>query len=449
MLNKFLFLSLFCCLINSCAELGNEPNYKADLKEIQKKGKLTVLFENSTLSYFEYRGKKMGFEFEILDSFSRYIGLPLEVKVIYNSKQFRSHLIDGEGDLIAANLAVSLNQKNDFNYTAPYYYTHQVLIQRNEENPIKDPLDLNRKTIHVRQNSAFSIRLHSLQEEIGEHIKVKSIKTDPITEDLIEMVANKQIDYTVAHENLARISKELHPNLNIKTPISFKQKIAFGIRYSSPELKNLLDRFLNKYCESQHYKDLKKRYFDYLEETPVEITLIKKGQISPFDVIFKKVAAKYGWDWRFLAAVAYKESRFNPNARGFGGAYGLMQFMPNTGPKYGVLPSSSPEVQIEGGMKLINKIFTSWSNISNTEQRMKFTLASYNAGKGHIDDAQKLASEYGLNPTIWDGNVAVMVQKLALPEYYRSHLVKCGAYRGHAVSYANSVLSKYNEWSGN
>jgi membrane-bound lytic murein transglycosylase F len=186
-----------------------------------------------------------------------------------------------------------------------------------------------------------------------------------------------------------------------------------------------------------------------LKETPNEIVLIKKGQMSPFDAIFKKVASEYGWDWRFLAAVAFKESHFNPNARGFGGAYGLMQFMPNTGPKYGVVPGSTPEVQIAGGMKLISKIYNSWSSIPDSDQRMKFTLASYNAGKGHIDDAQRLASEYGLDPKVWDGNVAVMVQKLTMPEYYRSPVVKCGAYRGHAVSYASSVFSKFKEWSGN
>ena len=263
------------------------------------------------------------------------------------------------------------------------------------------------------------------------------------------MVANNQIDYTVAHENLARISKELHPNLNIKISLSFKQKIAFGLRNSSPQLKKKLDEFLTKYCSSEEFKELKKRYFDYLTEIPNEVILIKRGQLSPFDAIFKKEAAKYGWDWRFLAAVAFKESRFNPNARGFGGAYGLMQFMPNTGPKYGVLPGSSPETQIAGGMKLINKIYTSWTDIPDKDQRLKFTLASYNAGKGHIDDAQRLAAEYGLNPKIWDGNVAVMVQKLAVPEYYRSPIVRCGAYRGHAFSYVNSVFAKYKQWCGN
>lgn len=448
MFNKLVFLVIISILISSCSELKKDKVVSIDLKEIRKKGKLTVLFENSSMSFFEYRGKKMGFEYEILDSFSKQIGLPLEIKVVSDARDFKRFLNDGEGDLIAANLAISLKDKKNINYSDAYYFTNQVLIQRSSDSVIKEPMDLCQKIIYVRKNSAFDRRLHSLQEEIGERIYVRSFKNDPITEDLIEMVSNKEIDFTIAHENLARISKELHPNLNIKTPISFKQKIAFGIRHKSPGLKKELDLFLESYCKSSEFKDLKKKYFDYIDETPSEQYSFKNGQISPFDAIFKKEAAKYGWDWHILAAVAHKESKFNPNARGFGGAYGMMQFMPNTGPKYCVYPTSSPEVQIAGGMKMLASIYRTWQEIPNTDQRLKFTLASYNAGRCHIEDAQKLAVENGLNPKTWDENVALMVKKLSYPEYYRSGKLRCGAYRGHAVSYVNSVFARYQGWSG-
>jgi Predicted soluble lytic transglycosylase fused to an ABC-type amino acid-binding protein len=123
-----------------------------------------------------------------------------------------------------------------------------------------------------------------------------------------------------------------------------------------------------------------------------------------------------------------------------------MQFMPRTGASYGVNPSSTPEEQINAAMKMINKVYLSWASIPDTEQRLKFMLASYNAGKGHIDDAKRLAIKYGLNPQIWDGNVQVMVKNLADPTYYRDPLVKCGAYRGPASSYATKVYQKYLSW---
>ena len=132
--------------------------------------------------------------------------------------------------------------------------------------------------------------------------------------------------------------------------------------------------------------------------------------LSDYDEMFKASALKRNWDWRFLASIAYQESRYNPKARGFGGAYGMMQFMPNTGPSFNVYPDSPPEVQIDAGMQYIDKLYNAWDNIESREQRLKFTLASYNAGKGHVEDAVRLAEKLGYNPTIWDENVELMIK---------------------------------------
>jgi membrane-bound lytic murein transglycosylase F len=432
--------------MSSCSSISDREHVGIDLKEIHKKGKLTVLLENSSLSFFEYRGKKLGFEYEILDAFAKSINLPLELKVVSNSKDFFRLLNDGEGDILAANLAISLADKKIINYSEPFYFAEQVLIQRQNESLIREPLDLIEKTIYVRKNSCFQKRLSSIQEEIGSKIAVKTFDNDPITEDLIEKVANGEINYTLAHENLARISKELHPNLNIQTKISFKQKIAFALRLKSPKLKKSLDLFLEKYCVSNEFKELKKKYFDYLSNQVVVDFNFKNGNLSPFDDLFKDAANKYSWDWKILVAISHKESRFNPNAIGLGGAFGLMQFMPLTGRIYGVGPSSTPKEQIDAAMKMLDKTYRSWSSVPDPEQRMKFTLGSYNAGRCHIEDAQKLARDNGLNPSLWDGNVELMVKKLSDPDYYGSASLRCGAYRGGAVSYVRTIYSNYKAW---
>lgn len=432
--------------MSSCSTISDREHVAIDLKEIKKKGKLTILVENSSLSFFEYRGKKLGFEYEILDSFAKSIHLPLELKVVSNSKDFFTLLNDGEGDILAANLAVSLENKKTINYSEPFYFTEQVLVQQQSQNLIKEPLDLIEKTIYVRKNSCFEKRLKSIQEEIGSKIVVKTFENDPITEDLIEKVANGEINYTLAHENLARISKELHPNLNFQTKISFKQKIAFALRLKSPKLKKSLDLFLQKYCESKEFLELKKKYFDYLSSQVAVEYNVTKGNLSPFDDLFKAAANKYAWDWKILVAISHKESRFNPNARGLGGAFGLMQFMPLTGQIYGVGPSSTPKDQIDAAMKMLYRTYRSWSSIPDPDQRMKFTLGSYNAGRCHIEDAQKLARVNGLNANLWDENVELMVKKLSDPEFYNSSNLRCGAYRGGAVSYVRTIYSNYQAW---
>ena len=103
-----LFFLFFIIIMSSCSSISDREHVGIDLKEIHKKGKLTVLLENSSLSFFEYRGKKLGFEYEILDAFAKSINLPLELKVVSNSKDFFTLLNDGEGDILAANLAMGV-----------------------------------------------------------------------------------------------------------------------------------------------------------------------------------------------------------------------------------------------------------------------------------------------------------------------------------------------------
>ncbi len=441
-----LFLAGLSALLLGCNFRSQQDEMRKDWAQITRTGKLTLLTENSTLSFFEFKGKRMGFEYEILDTFCKAHHLKLEVKVVNKLGDFVRMLRKGEGDVVAANLPIALRQQKYFNYSIPYYQTYQVLVQRKSDSIISEPAYLAGKTVYIRKNSAYEKRLLALQEEIGATIDIRYQKTAPLAEDLIEEVANGQIHYTLAHENQARIVKDMHPNLDIATRMSFEQRIAFALRPKSKILKEKLDAFLQSYIASEAYTQLKKRYFDYIASTPTEFYLTPKGALSPFDALFKKAAQVYNWDWKVLAAVAFKESRFNPNARGFGGAYGLMQFMPNTGPQFGVFPESSPEVQIRGGMRYLQTMSKRWASISDEQTRLQFTLASYNAGMSHIEDAQRLARAAGLNPNVWDGNVALMVNKLDEPQYYRSELVRCGAYRGQATTYVAKVLAIYARW---
>lgn len=444
---RFLLLLIgFSVLFQGCDFRSRRQEMRKDWTQIKAAGKLTLLTENTTLSFFEFKGKRMGFEYEILDTFCKANHLKLEVKVLNKLSDFGRLLRKGEGDVVAANLPIALRQEKYFQYSLPYYQTYQVLVQRKSDSIISEPAYLAGKTVYIRKNSAYENRLFALQDEIGATIDIRYQNTSPLTEDLIEEVVNGRIPYTLAHENQARVAKDMHPNLDIATRMSFEQRIAFGLRPKSKVLKQKLDAFLQVYLASEAYTLLKKRYFDYIVSTPTEFFLTPKGALSPFDAFFKKAAQKYNWDWKVLAAIAFTESRFNPNARGFGGAYGLMQFMPNTGPQFGVLPDSSPETQINGGMRYLNAVSKRWAGIADEQIRLQFTLASYNAGMCHIEDAQRLARAAGLNPNVWDGNVALMVKKLDEPEFYRSDLVRCGAYRGAATAYVAKVMGIYSRW---
>jgi len=437
---------------------------KIDLPELQKKGVLTMLTENSSTSYYIYRENELGFEYEILKDFAQHLGLKLQVKVVSDAKKFNNFLNDGEGDIIACNYVVTRNRKRMHEFSIPYFKTRQVLVQQKPNGwehmtpdeikryMITDPVGLKNRTIYVRNNSSYYQRLVNLQQEIGDTIYLREIEGDPVPEDYISAVATGALPLTVAEENIAKVSAKSNPQIDISTVISFSQSIAFGLRKTSPQLKKRLDNWLKNYIKSSRYNDIVSHYFgvdvfqntsEKVEEEPVKIA---EGAISPYDHIFKEKAKKHGEDWILLAAIAHQESRFNPNAIGLGGAYGLMQFMPISGPQYGVYPDSSPEEQIEGGAKMMKELLKKYAKVPQREDQIKFALAAYNAGYCHIDDAMKLAGKNGLNPYIWKDNVEVMLRNLSKPTYYRDNATQCGAYRGHAPDYAQSVYAKYIKW---
>ena len=425
-----------------------------DLPAILKRGKLTILAENASTSFFIYKGKKMGFEYEILREFAEDLGIPLDVKIINDLDKMNEQLNNGEGDILACNYAVTRDRQDIVSFSAPYFQTNQVLIQRKvktgDDAPaalIHDPIQLAQKKICVWPGSCYYNRLMNLQNEIGDTIFIKPTQGYQGVEELIELVADGQIDYTIAEKNIALINERYYDNIDASLAISFKQNIAFGLPKKAPLLKRRLDKWLKKFMQKEMYSFIKRKYFEQTNQISNyqnENFSSKRGAISPYDAVLRAEAVRYNVDWRLVAAIIYHESGFDPNARAFGGSYGLMQFMPGTGPNYDVYPSSPPETQIKGGMKFVAKLNNLYSNIPAGPERNKFILATYNAGTGHIQDARRLAQKKGMNPNLWENNVANIVLNLGKREYYGDPVVKSGSYRGrHTYHYVQKVLERY------
>jgi membrane-bound lytic murein transglycosylase F len=433
-----------------------------DLPYILQKKKLTVLFDNSILSYFNYKGKEMGFEYELMSEFAKHIGVELDVQLLENKDSLLFELNSGSVDVIACNYALTRERSKEMNFSTPFYKSPQVLVQRRPENwemlsaekkagaMITDPIQLAGKKVHVWKNSSYFQRLIHLQEEIGDSIKIIKQEGDIGTEELIEMVADGEIEYTISEQNLALLNQRFYDNLDVSVPVSIKQNIVFGMRKESSLLLAAMNEWLNSFLKSEKYSYIKSKYFDLknIASDPAElIASVIGGKISDYDDVFKKHGKTYGIDWRILASIAFQESRFNPNARGLGGAFGIMQFMPSTGKKYGVNSSSSAEKQIEAAAKLLSNTLKSFKSIPDTLQRYKFVLASYNSGQSHVEDAQRLARKYGKDPNIWDGHVKVMFKNLSKRKYFGDKVVKNGAARGwHTCNYVDKIYNRYESW---
>lgn len=174
------------------------------------------------------------------------------------------------------------------------------------------------------------------------------------------------------------------------------------------------------------------------------------GVISDYDHLFRRYAPVARWDWRLLAAQCYQESTFDPRARSWAGAAGLMQIMPSTADHLG-LPRTdiyNPEQNIAAASRYIAQLASKFSDVSNPSERIKFVLASYNGGAHHVRDAMALARKHGLSPYIW-ANVRGFILRLSQAEFYNDPVVKYGYMRGsETADYVDRIWLRWFDYRG-
>jgi membrane-bound lytic murein transglycosylase F len=440
---------------------GNEKMKMSDMENIRERGKLVVGADFSSTSYFIYRGQPMGYQYQMLQELANHLDLRLDVHVNTDIDEAFGQLNEGDIDLIAMNLTVTADRKNKVAFTVPHSQTRQVLVQRMPENHlrlnrrqledslIRNQLDLAGKTVYVQKGSVYAERLKNLSNEIGAEIGIVQVPVE--AEQLVQMVARGEIPYTVADENVAAVNKTYFPILDVATAISFPQNLAWAVGKNSVELKEEIDRWLKDFKQTTKYAVIYNKYFKNQHAVNIvasDYYVLGSGKISRYDETVKRESERIGWDWRLVSSMIYQESRFNPNAVSWAGAFGLMQLMPSTAGRFGVSRHTSPESHIRAGVSFIKWLDKRFEKeIPDTLERDKFVLAAYNVGKGHVDDARRLAEKYGDDPDVWDDNVEKWLLNKSQPKYYRDPVVKYGYARGIETSnYVKQVIDRYEHY---
>ena len=420
-----------------------------DLTHMKDSGVLVALTLNSSISYFDYRGEPMGFQYELAKHFAQSLGLKLQMKTARNMEDLVHMLLRGEGDLIAYPLPITKEFKDSVDFCGEDIITHQVLVQRNgnkKQKALTNVTELIGKDVYAKPGKHLD-RLINLDKELGGGIRIHEVTNDSITnEDLMMQVANGTIDYTLSDNDLARLNKTYYPNLNTNLAVSFDQRASWAVRKTSPSLSEAADRWHKENMTSPAYKASAKKYFEMSKRLPHgPILSIKDGKISHFDHLFKKYAPEVGWDWRVIASLAYNESNFDTTAVSWVGAKGLMQLMPRTARLMGIPEGKeqNPEESVKAATKYLAQIARSFNKVTNPEEKMKFVLGAYNAGIGHVFDAMALAEKYGKNKYIWDENVASFILLKSNEEYFNDPVCKNGYFRGRETyNFVKDILGR-------
>ena len=457
MLRSFIALFVLLLLLNSCGSdtskknkaKENKPGLEnaghASLDSVFSRKKLRAATDYGSVSYLIYRGEPIGYQYELLQNLTKYLNVDLELIIVKDLDKSIEMLNKGDIDLIAMGLTVTTSRARRLEFTNPILTTRQMLVQRKpanyrkmktadeiESHLIRNQMDLAGKTIYIQKGSVYAQRLATLADEIADTIYI--IEEDKDVEELIAEVAKGEIDYTVADKYIGLVNTRYYPNIDVKTPLSFPQKIAWATKKGQTALTDTINQWFVHFKKTLLSRLLYNKYFENIRArriTQSRYNSFSGGHLSPYDEEIKKASEIVGWDWRTLASLIYQESEFKPNVRSWVGAYGLMQMMPVTLEKYGLDSTASPAQQIIAGAKYLRFLDRQLPvEIIDSTERVKFVLASYNAGLGHILDGRRLAQKQGKDPNKWTGNVDYFVLHLSDKTYYHDPVVRYGYLRG-------------------
>jgi membrane-bound lytic murein transglycosylase F len=457
-----------------------KPAVERDLAQIRARGTLTVLAPYNSTTYFVYRGEPLGYEYELLRAFASDHNLALKMIVVTDPKSLLPLLNSGEGDIAAARLVPTPEDEQNVSFTSALYRTEPALVQQEsppatagevaekalkpgpaDELPEIDikarlvtrPEQLAGQTVNLPQKSAYKRTLVELEEEVSGDIRVVEADAALQDEALAQKVARGEVQFTVMQSNLAELKEAEFKNLKVRPIVGRTHPVDWAVRKNSPELLHEL----NDWIEDKQHKNnslfdrLYKKYFvdqrAYVEHAASDYLTSQTGKLCEWDDLLKRHASEIDWDWRLLASQVCQESRFKPDARSWAGAAGLLQLMPPTARQFGVKNPLDPEDNVQGAVKFLKWLRDYWTErIPDEGERLKFILASYNTGAGHVEDAQRLAEKYGGDPEKWD-DVAYWLLQKSSQQYSTDPVVKFGFCHGiEPVNYVTHILERYDKY---
>lgn len=412
--------------------------WTGDLPGMLERRTIRALVTYNKTNYFLDGARERGITYEILRMYEKYLNkqlakkgkkdrhLKIHVLLIPVARdQLLPYLVQGKGDIAAANLTITPQRMKQVEFCAPFSSKVDELVVTGPGAPaLKNLTDLSGKTVYVRRSSSYYESLGKLNRKL-EKKGLKPVKIDLAdenleTEDILEMVNAGLVPITVADSHLADFWAKIFKKIKVhhKLALHTGSRIAWAVRKKSPKLVKSINAFVKKHKQGTLMGNiLIKRY---LESTKWAEQALSPQNIERFNrttKFFQKYADQYGFDWLMLTALAFQESGLDNSKVSHVGAVGVMQVMPSTasGPPVSIPNYKKLEANIHAGTKYLRWIYDQYFKDDqkvNKLNKVLFTFASYNAGPGRVIGLRKRAAKMGLNPNIWFHNVEVAAARV-------------------------------------
>ncbi|MGD8931987.1 MAG: membrane-bound lytic murein transglycosylase MltF, partial [Chromatiales bacterium] len=414
------------------------------IQRIQEDGELRVVTRNSGTTLYEGANGLAGFEYDLVQLFAQEIDVKAHFILPDSFEKILPTLIQGDAHLAAAGLTITPGREIEIRFGPPYQeITQQVIYPSGRHRPRKVE-DLIGKQIEVVAGSSHEEELIRLSAQYPELKWVA--RSDLEVGELLQRVQDGLIDCTIADSNEVSVNRRFMQDIRVGFDLSKPQQLAWAMAHAEDSsLYKAMERFFKRIKKDGTLDQLIERHYGHMDRLDfVESTTFLKHideRLPKYEGLFKKAAEDTGFDWQMLAAIGYQESHWNPDAESPTGVKGIMMLTLAAAKEVDVNNRVDPEQSILGGARYLRNVERKLPDRIQEPDRLWLTLAGYNVGFGHLEDARILTQRLGDNPDKWS-DVKQHLPKLSLKKWNKT--LKRGYARGkEPVNYVDNIRAYY------
>lgn len=414
------------------------------LEQIKNDGQLIVVTRNSPTTYYEDADGPAGLEYELAKMFAEDLGVELTLLIPDSFDDLLDKVANNRVHIAAAGLTITRDRKKFFQFGPAYQEITEQLVYNIANKRPRSMAKLD-GTLEVVANSSHEERLKYLKESIPDLSWKSNHQME--SEELLQMVSENIIEYTIADSNELSLNQRFLINLRVAFDISKPQSLAWAMpKTDDKSLFRAVQKFFQKIENNGELRRLLERNYGHVEDFDYVGTKIFMRHIETrlpaYRQYFEQAAEKHGLDWRLIAAMGYQESHWDPDAVSPTGVRGIMMLTRRTAKDMGIKNRLDPESSIIGGAKYFKKTLGRIDEKVTEPDNIWMAMAAYNVGFYHLQDARKITRKLEKDPNLWI-DVKTALPLLAKRKWYKQ--TRYGYARGwEPVRYVENIRSYYD-----
>ncbi len=431
---RLIALTLSLSLLLGCLE-------SSELTPVEAGQELVVVTRNTPTTYFFDGDRPSGFDYSLVKRFAQQHGMTLRIKVAFSLPELFDMLEQGEAHIAAAGLSKSLERDTRFHASLPYLHQKPLVVYKSGSLRPQTLEEMTGRDLIVVAGSAHIESLKALQSQMPDLSWREIHAADSL--ELMQLVTDGKAELAIVDSIEFSIQQRLFPRIVAALELGESAPVVWYLPRTpaGAETQLLVDDFIEAAHASGDIAQLERLHFGRFMHASRLGSLVFQRKVRDalpaWQPLIETVAEEYQMDWTLLAAIAYQESHWDPEARSRTGVRGMMMLTQATANELGIADRTDAAESLRGGARFLKDLQRRLPSDINEPDRTSMALAAYTIGMGHLEDARVITERAGGNPHLWP-DVRAHLPELQNPSVFTS--TKYGFAEGaQAVTYVDNI----------